>query len=127
RLDCARARGDAAPCQPVAIRWRARVSDIDRVMRLVRPDLRGFGGYSSARREASGGTVLLNANESPWPTAGIGTPLNRYPAPQPEALRERLASLYRAHPEQLLIGRGSDEPIDLLVRALCRPTIDGVW
>jgi histidinol-phosphate aminotransferase len=36
------------------------------VLDLVRPELRGFAGYSSARKEASGGSVLLNANESPW-------------------------------------------------------------
>ena len=37
---------------------------------LVRPDLQGFGGYSSARKEAQGGQVFLNANESPWAPAG---------------------------------------------------------
>lgn len=94
---------------------------------LVRPDLRGFAGYSSARRTGVSGSIWLNANENPWtnpPDTGAG--LNRYPQPQPPQLRDALAALYGVQPEQVLIGRGSDEPIDLLVRALCRPRIDGV-
>jgi len=94
---------------------------------LVRPDLQGFGGYSSARKEASGGRVFLNANESPWaPEIAGGEGLNRYPEPQPEALVEALAGLYGVKADELLVGRGSDEPIDLLVRALCRAGEDAV-
>lgn len=94
---------------------------------LVRPDLRSFAGYSSARRAGVGGSVWLNANENPWTSpVDTGQGLNRYPQPQPAALREALASLYGAAPEQVLMGRGSDEAIDLLVRALCRPGVDGV-
>lgn len=97
------------------------------VIDLVRPDLRGFAGYSSARRAGVGGTVWLNANENPWPGPGdAGQGLNRYPQPQPAALRDALAALYGAAPDQVLVGRGSDEAIDLLVRALCRPRIDAV-
>ena len=47
--------------------------------------------------------------------------MRRYPQPQPQALRECLAQVYAVAPEQLLIGRGSDEAIDLLVRAFCAP------
>jgi histidinol-phosphate aminotransferase len=94
---------------------------------LVRPDLRDFGGYSSARKEARGGRVFLNANESPWaPAIEGGEGLNRYPDPQPEELVERLARLYGVDADSLLVGRGSDEPIDLLVRALCRAGEDAV-
>jgi len=97
------------------------------LLQLVRPDLRDFGGYSSARKEASGGRVFLNANESPWaPQIEGGAGLNRYPEPQPEALLQRMADLYRVDADALLIGRGSDEPIDLLVRALCRAGEDAV-
>lgn len=97
------------------------------VLDLVRPDLRSFGGYSSARKEASGGRVLLNANESPWqPDIPNGEGLNRYPEPQPDALVDALAGLYGVAADELLIGRGSDEPIDLLVRALCRAGEDSV-
>ncbi|WP_282296266.1 histidinol-phosphate transaminase [Stenotrophomonas sp. PS02289] len=97
------------------------------VLSLVREDLRAFAGYSSARSSALVGDVWLNANESAWanPADPQGS-ARRYPEPQPEALRARLASLYGCTPEQLLIGRGSDEAIDLLVRALCEPGGDAV-
>jgi len=89
---------------------------------LLREDLRDFGGYRSARSEALTGTVWLNANESAWANpADPAAALRRYPQPQPEALRDRLAQLYGVAPAQLLIGRGSDEGIDLLVRAFCAP------
>ncbi|MFT4255847.1 MAG: histidinol-phosphate transaminase [Pseudoxanthomonas sp.] len=97
------------------------------VLDLVREDLRGFGGYSSARTEKLQGDVWLNANESPWanPVDGSGAS-RRYPDPQPQALREKLTDLYGCDAAQLLIGRGSDEAIDLLVRALCEPGRDAV-
>ncbi len=94
---------------------------------LVREDLRGFLGYSSARSQAVDGDVWLNANEAPWPNlADLDAGLRRYPDPQPEALRQALADLYGCKSNQLLIGRGSDEAIDLLVRALCTPGRDAV-
>ncbi len=97
------------------------------VLALLREDLRGFAGYRSARSEAASGTVWLNANEAAYPNAAdAGDRLRRYPAPQPEPLRRALADLYGCAPERLLIGRGSDEAIDLLVRAFCRPEADAV-
>ncbi|WP_313317509.1 histidinol-phosphate transaminase [Stenotrophomonas sp.] len=97
------------------------------VLDLVRDDLRDFGGYSSARSAKLQGEVWLNANESAWANPGDAqASCRRYPDPQPQALRERLASLYGCQSEQLLIGRGSDEAIDLLVRALCVPGRDAV-
>lgn len=96
------------------------------LLQLVRPELREFAGYASARKEASGGSVMLNANESPWSVPGDALGLNRYPDPQPAALLQRLAALYEVPAANLLVGRGSDEPIDLLVRALCRAGQDAV-
>lgn len=95
---------------------------------LLRPDLRGFAGYSSARRSGTQpAQVWLNANENPWPNpADPAAHCRRYPEPQPQALQNALADLYGVSTGQLLIGRGSDEAIDLLVRALCRPGIDAV-
>lgn len=94
---------------------------------LVRPDLRGFPGYSSARCDDARGEIWLNANESPWPNpSDPEAGCRRYPEPQPLVLRARLASLYGCAAEQLLIGRGSDEAIDLLVRALCAAGQDAV-
>jgi len=97
------------------------------VLDLVRPDLRAFAGYASARREKATGHVWLNANESPWTSsADSGLGLNRYPEPQPAALRARMAELYGVPVERLMVTRGSDEGIDLLVRSFCRAGIDGV-
>ncbi|MFC6185631.1 histidinol-phosphate transaminase [Pseudoxanthomonas japonensis] len=97
------------------------------VLSLVRPDLRDFAGYKSARSEALRGDVWLNANESAWanPADGEGRS-RRYPDPQPPALRARMAQLYGVASEHLLVGRGSDEAIDLLVRALCVPGQDAI-
>jgi histidinol-phosphate aminotransferase len=97
------------------------------ILKLARPEIRALKPYSSARMEASGGSVFLNANESPWPSVMGGTgALNRYPDPQPSELVRRLAQLYGVSPAQLLVGRGSDEAIDLLVRAFCRAGEDAV-
>lgn len=93
---------------------------------LARPDIRALRPYSSARMEADGGDVLLNANESPWPPFGDQRDWNRYPDPQPAALLARLAELYGVGADQLLVGRGSDEGIDLLVRAFCRAGQDAI-
>ncbi|QNH12761.1 histidinol-phosphate transaminase [Xanthomonas sp. SI] len=97
------------------------------MLALVRHDLRDFAGYSSARSSALHGEVWLNANESAWANPADRDAGNRrYPDPQPPALRAALASLYACAPEQLLLGRGSDEAIDLLLRALCEPGRDAI-
>jgi histidinol-phosphate aminotransferase len=97
------------------------------LLELVREDLRDFAGYKSARSESLQGDVWLNANESAWANpADVKATSRRYPDPQPAALRSALASLYACEESQLLIGRGSDEAIDLLVRALCNPGRDAV-
>lgn len=97
------------------------------VLDLARADIRALQPYSSARMEAQGGCVFLNANESAWPPTGDnGLRCNRYPDPQPDALVSSLARLYGVRREQLLVGRGSDEAIDLLVRAFCRAERDAV-
>ena len=97
------------------------------VLALVREDLRDFAGYRSARSETLQGDLWLNANESAWANpADAKATSRRYPDPQPAALRRALAGLYACAESQLLIGRGSDEAIDLLVRALCNPGRDAV-
>lgn len=89
---------------------------------LLREDLRSFAGYKSARSDAFTGNIWLNANESAWANpSDTDAHLRRYPQPQPDALRSRLANMYGVQPAQLLIGRGSDEAIDLLVRTFCVP------
>ncbi len=94
---------------------------------LVREDLRAFAGYRSARSEKASGTVWLNANESAWNNrADVEGALRRYPQPQPDDLRARLAEIYDVAADQILIGRGSDEAIDLVVRATCRAERDPI-
>ena len=97
------------------------------VLDLARPEIRTLQPYSSARMEAGAGQIMLNANESAWaPVGDAGLGCNRYPDPQPEALLQALATLYGVQREQLFVGRGSDEAIDLLVRAFCRAGQDAI-
>ena len=95
------------------------------IVTIARPEIRALVPYSSARMEASGGQIQLNANESPWPPIA-GSGLNRYPDPQPSILLDALAQLYDVAPANILVGRGSDEAIDLLVRAFCHAGKDSV-
>lgn len=91
---------------------------------FLREDLRDFAGYASARMQADIAHIRLDANEAPWPNAGAGigaASLRRYPDPQPHALVSALAALYAVDGARLLVTRGSDEAIDLLLRATCMP------
>jgi histidinol-phosphate aminotransferase len=93
---------------------------------LARPEIVAMKPYSSARKEAPGKGVLLNANESPRPLLDEAGCLNRYPDPQPADLVARLAALYGVPENSLLLTRGSDEGIDLLVRVFCRAGQDAI-
>lgn len=89
---------------------------------FLREDLRDFAGYASARMQAVEARVRLDANESPWAGAADGqAQLRAYPEPQPPALVAALARLYDVAAERVLATRGSDEGIDLLLRATCFP------
>jgi histidinol-phosphate aminotransferase len=96
------------------------------VQELARPDIVALRPYQHASWEP--GLERLHANELPWRPIDDGSlaGLNRYPEPQPRALIERLAQLYAVAPASLLVGRGSDEAIDLLTRAFCRAGRDAV-
>ena len=96
---------------------------------LVREDLRDFTGYSSARTSAVGvpARIWLNANESGLPNDADGDGANRrYPDPQPAALVDAFADLWATTPDRVVVGRGSDELIELVVRSVCRPGADGI-
>jgi histidinol-phosphate aminotransferase len=92
----------------------------------ARPDIRALSPYSHAAWEPS--LTRLHANELPWRVDGDGSAagLNRYPEPQPPALVQGLARLYGVAPDRVLVGRGSDEAIDLLLRVYCRAGVDNV-
>ena len=93
------------------------MTDAADISALARPEIRALRPYASARALADAAGILLNANENPYPPAGDwGRALNRYPDPQPAALVGRLADLYGIPASHLLVTRGSDEGIDLLIR-----------
>ena len=96
------------------------------VLALARPDILALQPYQHAKWDPS--LERMHANEMPWRAQGDNTQagLNRYPEPQPRALVERMALLYDVPPANVLVGRGSDEAIDLLVRAFCRAGEDRV-
>jgi histidinol-phosphate aminotransferase len=107
---------------------------IDAVLALAREDIRSLEPYKNASWEPT--FTRLHANESPWPPAfdaepaADGTPdtgtLHRYPQPQPPELLQALASAWEVDPAQVLVGRGSDEAIDLVTRAFCAAGRDSV-
>lgn len=96
------------------------------VAHLLRPELRDFTAYHAASPQR--GVVRLHANESSWRAAWDESSdgLNRYPDPRPAALAGALAALYGVAPGAVLTTRGSDDAIDLLVRAFCRAGKDAV-
>jgi len=100
------------------------------VLDLIRPDLKGFGGYSSAATEsASTPAIKIDANESPWPPFGtIGEMCNahRYAEPQPLALRQRMGELWGAKTDEILLTSGSGQGIDLLIRLFCQAGVDEI-
>ncbi|MRT94612.1 histidinol-phosphate transaminase [Ancylomarina sp. 16SWW S1-10-2] len=89
---------------------------------LIRKNLRTLTPYSSARDEFSGtSSVFLDANENPFNNG-----VNRYPDPQQWKLKERLAEIKTISAKQMILGNGSDEIIDLLMRVFCQPSKDKV-
>ncbi len=88
---------------------------------LVRPNIMRMAPYSCARSEFKGDArVFLDANENPY---GV---YNRYPDPLQVAIKEKIAALKGVRPGQIMLGNGSDEPIDLIYRIFCRPGVDNV-
>ena len=89
---------------------------------LIRPNILALAPYSCARDEFKGeASVYLDANESPY---NNGT--NRYPDPMQAEVKALLAPVKKVRPEQIFLGNGSDEAIDLVYRIFCRPGIDNV-
>ncbi|WP_380179142.1 histidinol-phosphate transaminase [Kalamiella sp. sgz302252] len=95
---------------------------------LARANVRKLTPYQSARRLGGNGDVWLNANEYPLavPFDLSQQTLNRYPECQPKLVIERYAAYAGLSPEQVLVSRGADEGIELLMRAFCEPGKDAV-
>lgn len=99
------------------------MSNIDK---LLRANIARLQPYSCARDEFKGGgkdTVFLDANESAY---AIESPLNRYPDPLQWSLKDEIARIKDVAPENIFLGNGSDEAIDLIFRVFCEPDIDNV-
>ncbi|MBP3670240.1 MAG: histidinol-phosphate transaminase [Bacteroides sp.] len=90
---------------------------------LTRPNVWALKPYSSARDEYSGveASVFLDANENPY-----HAPFNRYPDPLQKELKSLIAPLKQVREEQIFLGNGSDEAIDLVFRTFCTPSVDNV-
>jgi len=94
--------------------------------KLVRPNIKTLKPYSSAKDEYTGDAkILLDANEN-----SLGSPLtkwyNRYPDPYQKKLKEKLAFVKQVADNQIFIGNGSDECIDILFRTFCEPGKDNI-
>ncbi|MCQ2203963.1 MAG: histidinol-phosphate transaminase [Bacteroidales bacterium] len=89
---------------------------------LVRPNIFALKPYSCARNEFTGeASVFLDANENP-----LNGPYNRYPDPLQLELKAKIAKMKGVKVEQIMLGNGSDEPIDLIVRIFCEPKEDNI-
>lgn len=89
---------------------------------LVRNNIWALKPYSCARDEFKGeAAVFLDANENPF-----GAPYNRYPDPRQWALKEKIAKIKGVPASQIMLGNGSDEPIDLIIRIFCEPGVDNM-
>lgn len=95
---------------------------------LARKNVRELTPYQSARRLGGKGDVWLNANE--YPVAPefqlTAQTFNRYPECQPALVIERYAAYAGVNKDQVLVSRGADEGIELLIRAFCEPGKDAI-
>src|SRR5918993_2060112 len=93
---------------------------------LLRDNIKKLTPYSSARDEFKGeARIFLDANEN-----SFGSPLtkwyNRYPDPLQWDVKKKIAAIKKVEAENMLLGNGSDECIDLLIRAFCDPQKDNI-
>ncbi len=89
---------------------------------LVRENIWNLKPYSCARDEFQGeASAYLDANENPY-----GAPYNRYPDPRQIALKEKISNIKGVSTNKIMLGNGSDEPIDLIYRIFCEPGVDNV-
>lgn len=95
------------------------------LLKLVRPNIAALKPYSSARDEFKDATsnqmIFLDANENPFENG-----VNRYPDPQQKDVKSVLSSIKNISTENILLGNGSDEVLDLIFRAFCEPNQDNI-
>ena len=97
------------------------------ISNLARDSVKALVPYASARLSMSGGSVWLNANENALaPEYQLTGSFNRYPDCQPPALIAAYADYAGLLPEQVLVSRGADEGIELLIRSFCEPGLDHI-
>jgi histidinol-phosphate aminotransferase len=90
--------------------------------KILRKNIKNLTPYSSARDEYSGTeAVFLDANENPF-----NGPYNRYPDPLQAEVKKRISRIKEVETENIFLGNGSDEAIDLLIRAFCEPRTDNI-
>lgn len=93
---------------------------------LLRDNIKRLVPYSSARDEFKGeASVFLDANENSYGSP-LPTDYNRYPDPMQWKVKYKLADIKGVPPQNIFLGNGSDEAIDVLFRAFCRPGVDNV-
>lgn len=90
------------------------------LQKILRKNIRNLQPYSSARSEYTGTGIFLDANENPFGN------LNRYPDPDQYALKQRISEIKLVPAENIFIGNGSDEVIDLTIRIFCTPGEDKI-
>ena len=92
------------------------------INKYVRECIARLTPYSTARDEYQGELgIFLDANESPYENG-----YNRYPDPHQKALKSQIAAIKGVNAENIFIGNGSDEAIDVLLRVFCEPRVDNV-
>ncbi|MSR00871.1 MAG: histidinol-phosphate transaminase [Gammaproteobacteria bacterium] len=102
------------------------MNELENILALARPSIVSMNPYNHACFDPS--YERLHANESPWPpaTEDSNSALNHYPEPQPKELVTALAHYYGVSETSILLGRGSDEGIELITRVFCESERDAV-
>lgn len=101
---------------------------IESILQLARPEVLALKSYDNLRGQTSADAVIMDSNEN------IASPTDqftqeerfRYPEIHPQALIDRLAEIYQLNSEQLMLGRGSDDVIDSLLRVFCQAGKDAI-
>lgn len=92
------------------------------IQSLLRENIKDLRPYRSARDEFKGeAEIYIDANENPF-----DHPYSRYPDPLQWKLKEKIALFKKVDPQNIFLGNGSDEPIDIVIRAFCNPGVDDI-